>query len=225
MSTSAVAPVSGVTSVNPALAAAEQSALTSVLSRLQQSIASGDLSTSETLLNAINAISPTSAGGSDALGNFLSSLATALGDQSVSEAQSALAAYQSAVATAPSGASSSVDSASARETAEAIASQLIQTQNQLLLATALANLPNGAQNASSQGGSSSNSVNSLYALLSTALGSHNGTSSPSPSSASSTSPYDTLVNAIQASLAAGNGALTPSIAYLQANGNFVNTSA
>jgi hypothetical protein len=34
-----------------------------------------------------------------------------------------------------------------------------------------------------------------------------------------------LVSSIQASLAAGNGTITPALAYLQASGNFVNTSA
>ncbi|HEY9126339.1 MAG TPA: hypothetical protein VIM62_04390, partial [Acidobacteriaceae bacterium] len=75
--------------------------------------------------------------------------------------------------------------------------------------------------------SSSSSANSLIGILNAAYpaSSHSSSSAGGASVAPSATPYDTLVSSIQASLAAGNGTLTPALAYLQAAGNFVNTSA
>jgi hypothetical protein len=227
VSISAITPVSGVasassSSLNSSVTALQQTAFNNVFSRLQQSVSQGDLITSQTLLNAVNAISPTKASGTDAIGKFLTSLTTALSDKSVTKAQSALATYQSSTAST-STTPTTPSAPDAHSTAASVASQLIKSQNQYLLATALASLSSSAQNNASFSKNSSNSVSSFYGLLATALGAYSSSSS-APTKAS-TSPYDTLVNAIQASLAAGHGTLTPALAYLQATGNFVNTSA
>jgi hypothetical protein len=228
MSTSAISPIASIDFGSSSATAPEQAVFNSLLNQLQQSVGLGDLTTSQTLLNAIDALSPSSATGSNPLGAFLTSLTTALNDGSVSQAQGALSTYQSATpATTPS--SPSTPAADPGAVAAQIAASLIQSQNQLLLVNALDG-PNSALGSTSTS-SSSNSASSLIGILNAAYGSSSGSSSSSTANtsgteaATSTTPYDTLVSSIQASLAAGNGTITPALAYLQAAGNFVNTSA
>ena len=233
MSTAAIAPISSIDFDSTSATASQQSVFDSLLSQLQQSIGTGNLTTSQTLLNAVEALSPSSASAQNPLGVFLTSLTTALKDGSVSEAQSALATYQSNNTTAAPAASTTGTSA----TAAAIATNLVQSQLQLSLVTTLLG-PNssfGSDSASST--SSDSSANSLIGILNAAYGTGDSSSSntsstpsggagaPPVTATSSTTPYDTLLSSIQASLAAGHGALTPALAYLQATGNFVNTSA
>ena len=229
MSTSAIVPVTGIDFGASIATASQQSVFSNLLNQLQQAIGSGDLTTTATLLNAIDTLSPTSATGSNPLGTFLSSLGTALNDGSVSEAQSALATYQSATPASTSQAASTTNTST---TAANIAAGLIQSQIQLNLVTTLLNP------AASSSSSSNGSLSGLLSILAEAYPA-NGSSSPGASNASSstasgsstsateasTTPYDTLVSSIQASLAGGNGTITPALAYLQASGNFVNTSA
>ena len=233
MSTSAIAPISSIDFDSTSATASQQSVFDSLLSQLQQSIGSGNLTNVQTFLNAVEALSPSSASAQNPLGVFLTSLTTALKDGSVSEAQSALATYQSNNTTAAPAASTTGTSA----TAAAIATNLVQSQLQLSLVTTLLG-PNssfGSDSASST--SSDSSANSLIGILNAAYGTGDSSSSntsstpsggagaPPVTATSSTTPYDTLLSSIQASLAAGHGALTPALAYLQATGNFVNTSA
>ena len=225
MSTSAIVPVTGIDFGASIATASQQSVFSNLLNQLQQAIGSGDLTTTATLLNAIDTLSPTSATGSNPLGTFLSSLGTALNDGSVSEAQSALATYQSATPASTSQAASTTNTSTT-------AAGLIQSQIQLNLVTTLLNP------AASSSSSSNGSLSGLLSILAEAYPA-DGSSSPGASNASSstasgsstsateasTTPYDTLVSSIQASLAGGNGTITPALAYLQASGNFVNTSA
>lgn len=235
MSTSAIVPISSIDFDSTSATASQQSVFDSLLSQLQQSIGTGNLTTSQTLLNAIDALSPSSASGSNALGAFLTSLGTALNDGSVSEAQSALATYQSNNPAATPATSTTNTSA----TAAAIAANLVQSQLQLSLVTTLLG-PNSSFGSNAGNTSSTDSsATSLIGILNAAYGTGNNASSTNSSStassvsSSSTStpatpsatPYDTLLSSIQASLAGGHGALTPALAYLQATGNFVNTSA
>ena len=225
MSTSAIVPVTGIDFGASIATASQQSVFSNLLNQLQQAIGSGDLTTTATLLNAIDTLSPTSATGSNPLGTFLSSLGTALNDGSVSEAQSALATSQSATPASTSQAASTTNTSTT-------AAGLIQSQIQLNLVTTLLNP------AASSSSSSNGSLSGLLSILAEAYPA-DGSSSPGASNASSstasgsstsateasTTPYDTLVSSIQASLAGGNGTITPALAYLQASGNFVNTSA
>ena len=225
MSTSAIVPITGIDFGASSATASQQTVLNNLLNQLQQAIGVGNLTTSATLLNAIDALSPTSATGSNPLGTFLSSLGTALNDGSVSEAQSALATYQSATPASTSQAASTTNTSTT-------AAGLIQSQIQLNLVTTLLNP------AASSSSSSNGSLSGLLSILAEAYPA-DGSSSPGASNASSstasgsstsateasTTPYDTLVSSIQASLAGGNGTITPALAYLQASGNFVNTSA
>jgi hypothetical protein len=231
MSISAILPISTIDFNSTTATPSEKTVFQNVFGQLEQSVTNGDLATAQTLLNTISALSPSSASQNNALGVFLTNLTTALSDGSTSEATSALTTYQNASGTnnASSTATAAPSAISARATAAAIASQLIQSQNQLLLDTAFKNLSAAAQSSST---SSSSSNSSLYGLLSAAYGNSSSSSSASSSasstsgaSATSTTPYDTLVSSIQASLAAGDGTLTPALAYLQASGNFVSTSA
>ena len=235
MSTSAIAPISSIDFDSTSATASQQSVFDSLLSQLQQSIGTGNLTTSQTLLNAVEALSPSSASAQNPLGVFLTSLTTALKDGSVSEAQSTLATYQSNSAIATPVTSTTNTSA----TAAAITANLVQSQLQLSLVTTLLG-PNssfGSDSTNTSSTPSDSSANSLIGILNAAYGTGSGSSSSTantPSSGagttpvtptSSTTPYDTLLSSIQASLAAGHGALTPALAYLQATGNFVNTSA
>jgi hypothetical protein len=234
MSTSAIVPITGIDFGASSATASQQTVFNNLLNQLQQAIGTGNLTTSATLLNALDALSPSSASVSSPLGTFLTSLGTALNDGSVSEAQSALSTFQSATPASPAPATAT---ANASATAANIAAGLIQSQIQLNLVTTLLG-PNASLGGSASTTSSSNSSTSLIGILNAAYGtgeispaiSSNGAStsaSPSsaPASTSSSTPYDTLVASIQASLAGGNGTITPALAYLQASGNFVNTSA
>jgi len=233
MSTSAVLPISSIDFDSSSATASQQTVFNNLLNQLQQAVGSGNLSTSATLLNAIDALSPSAASGSNPLGAFLTSLGTALNDGSVSEAQSALATYQSASTSATT--TPTASTADTSTTAANIAASLIQSQIQLNLVTTLLNP------SASSSSSSSNSLNGLLSVLSeaypdnstsssssssaSASSGSSGSSTSSASATSSSTPYDTLVSSIQASLAAGSGTITPALAYLQASGNFVNTSA
>jgi hypothetical protein len=236
MSTSAIVPVTGIDFDNFSATASQQTVFSNLLNQLQQAVASGDLTSSGTLLNAVDALSPSSASATNSLGTFLTSLGTALSDGSVSEAQSALSVYQS---TNPTTAAPAASSANTGNTAAEIAAGLVQSQIQLNLVTTLLNPSASSSNSSSDG------LNGLLSVLSeaypdsaTSASSAGGTSTGNSASTSgnsesanseisltnSSTPYDTLVSSIQAGLAGGNGTLTPALAYLQASGNFVNTS-
>jgi hypothetical protein len=236
MSTSAILPISAPSPIdyNSASAtSAEQAVFNSVLNQLQQSVSTGDLPSSQTLLNAVEAISPSASTGTTPLATFLSSLTSALGNNSVSSAQAALAAYQQAIAasTSTTPAVPAIPTANTAAEAAQIAASLVRSENQLLLADSLLNPNNslGSLSGSSATSGSSSNISSLVGILNAAYpsSSSTGASTSSTSAAETTSatPYDTLVSSIQASLAAGNGTLTPALTYLQAAGNFVNTSA
>lgn len=232
MSTSAILPISSPDFGAASATASQQTVFSNLLNQLQQAVGSGDLTNTATLLNAINAISPSSASSNTPLGTFLTNLGAALNDGSASEAQSALTTYQSATPASTVSATTTTPSATPQQTLASVESQLIQSENQALLSAAFQGLSSSSQSSSS---SSSNSLDSLYSLLNEAYGtgsSSNSSSSTSASSStsgtdstSSSTPYDALVSSVQASLAGANGALTPALAYLQASGNFVNTSA
>src|SRR5271166_6472680 len=136
MSTSAIVPVAGIDFDSSGATASQQTVFNNLVNQLQQAVGSGDLTTSATLLNAIDALSPSSASAANPLGTFLTNLSTALNDGSVSEAQSALTAYQSAT---PAPAEPAASSANTSTTAAEIAAGLIQSQIQLNLVTTLLN--------------------------------------------------------------------------------------
>ena len=162
------------------------------------------------------------------LATFLASVSTALTNGSASQAQAALATYQNATPASSTAAPTPSPTANPNAVAEQIAASLIQNENQLLLVNALDN-PNTSATSST---ASSTSASSLIGILNAAYPS-SGTPSTAGTAATTSateattsgSPYDALVSSIQASLAAGNGTITPALAYLQAAGNFVNTSA
>jgi hypothetical protein len=240
MSTTAILPISSIDFGSSTATASQQSVFNGLLNQLQQAIGSGDLTSSQTLLNAIDALSPSSPASSTPLGTFLTSVGSALNDGSVAEAQSALATYQSATPAAAPASTSTTDSSA---TAAQIAANLIQSQNQLNLVTALLGPNSALATGSTTASSDTSATDSLIGILNAAYGSSSSGSSSSSSSSSaaagtsgtsgtsttsatetSSTPYDALVSSIQASLAAGNGTITPALAYLQASGNLVNTS-
>lgn len=235
MSTSAIAPITGIDFDSSSATASQQTVFNNLLNQLEQAIGSGNLNGTATLLNAVNALSPSAASSSTPLGTFLTGVGAALNEGSVGEAQNALATYQNAN---PAAATSTPAAANTSTTAANIAAGLIQSQIQLNLVTSLLGSANSSGSASDS--SSNGSLSSLLSVLSEAYPADGSSSSSStssagsssdtsgtlaPGAATSTTPYDTLVSSIQASLAGGNGTLTPALAYLQATGNFVNTSA
>ncbi|HEX4322483.1 MAG TPA: hypothetical protein VHZ52_16335 [Acidobacteriaceae bacterium] len=228
MSTSAIAPIAAIDFDSSSATASQQSVFNNLLNQLEQAIGSGNLNNTATLLNAVNALSPSAAGSSTPLGTFLTSVSAALGDGSVTEAQSALATFQNA---APASTAAAPSTTATSATAASIAAGLIQGQIQLNLVTSLLSSAAGSANSNNpDSSSSSSSANSLIGLLNAAYPAEGSSSSGSSGAASSapaatsTTPYDTLISSIQTSLAGGNGTITPALAYLQASGNFVNTS-
>ena len=148
MSTSAIVPVTGIDFGTSTATASQQTVFSNLLNQLQQAVGSGDLTTTATLLNAIDALSPTSATGSNPLGTFLTSLGTALNDGSVSEAQSALSTYQSAAPASTTPATTTTTPASPQQTLASVESQLIQSENQALLNAAFQGLSSSSQSSS-----------------------------------------------------------------------------
>jgi hypothetical protein len=216
MSTSAIIPTLSADFGVSSSTAAQQSVFQVLISQLEQSIDGGDLTTSQTLLNAIDALSPSSASADSALGTFLTSVSKALEDGSVGEAQSALSAYQNAT---PPQSGSVAPAADSGDSPGAIASGLVLSQVQLNLVSSL--LGNGPSN---QPDSSSSTLDSLLNILNAAYSSGNGSADGASSPANSTSPYDALVSAIQSSVASGSGTANPALAYLGSTGNFVDTA-
>jgi hypothetical protein len=228
MSTLSIPPISSVSSGvelagtnSPGL---QQAAFNNLLSRLQQAISAGNLSSSKSLLNALDALPPRGVSEMTALTKFLSGVGAALANGSVEDAQSALSAFQAATTqgvknSPPSipGNSASSDTAIA---ASSIAGSQVQSQLQLNLVSALL-LPPGL-NAPSDG-VTTNSVNSLIAFLNTAYG--NSEASPGASANAMQSPYDTLVSALKSNLAAGISTAGPALAYLQSKGSLVSMEA
>ena len=221
MSTLAILPVSSVVSTinytSTGNASAPQTAFDSLLSQLQTAISAGDLTSSQSLLHALDAISPTSPAQNSALGALLSGVGSALENGSFTDAQAALATYLNATSSSANlrAASSPAQSATTNPTFE---SSQVQSQLQLNLVQALL-LPPGS-NAPS-GAAANDSVSSLVAFLNTAYG--NGESSAGATSAQS--PYETLVSALKANLAAGIRTAGPALAYLQSKGSLVSVEA
>jgi len=228
MSTLSIPPVSSVSSGvelaannSPGL---QQTAFDNLLSRLQQAISAGNLSSSKSLLNALDALPPRGVSEMTALTKFLSGVGAALANGSVDGAQSALREYQvwtaqRAAATPPSVASAT-QSSDETTAANTIAGNLVQSQLQLNLVSALL-LPPGLSSPSS--GAATDSVNTLIAFLNTAYGNGNATSPAAAAAAES--PYDTLVSALKANLAAGISTAGPALAYLQSKGSLVSMGA
>lgn len=273
MSTSAILPISAVSAPNPidynsaSATTAQQAVFNSVLNQLQQSVSQGDLTSSQTLLNAVEAISPSASTGTTPLATFLSNLSSALSNNSISDAQEALASYQQSASSSSS--LPLIPTANAAAEAAQITARVVKNASELFIAdthpkpapqanhsnspassSAISNLMkilNAAYPATSAAPVTTpvQAVSSVHAASSSsATAATQQTASPSnaaeatapatnpsaavysaPAAAASSTPYDTLVASIQASLAGGNGTLTPALAYLQAAGNFINTSA
>jgi hypothetical protein len=222
MGTSAIAPIASIDFNSANATSAEKSVFSSLFNQLQQAVSAGNLNNTSALLGAVEEISPSSLSGNNPLGAFLTNLTTALKDNSVTAAQSALATYRTAVASSSSTSPASTPTANPGAVAAQIVASIVQTENQALLAAVNASLAAPSQSASSQNAPSSNgSVSSLINILNAAYPVNGSAGAATPT----TSPYDTLLSSIQASLAASHGTITPAIASLQAAGNFVNTSA
>ena len=222
MSTLAILPVSSVVSpinyTSTSNTAAQQTTFDNLLDQLQTAISAGDLTSSQSLLQALDAISPTSPAQNSALGALLSGVGSALESGSFSQAQAALTTYLNA--TSPSAAQAATPSSAEDTTAITIAGNLVQSQLQLNLVQALL-LPPGSN--APAGSAANDSVSSLIAFLNTAYG--NGDSAASASATPAQSPYDTLVSALKANLAAGISTAGPALAYLQSKGSLVSVDA
>ncbi len=225
MSTSAILPVSSLDFNGASSTASQQTVFNNLLGQLTKAINGGNLSQTQTYLNALTALSPSSASGSNALGAFLSGVASALNDGSATEAQSALATYQSATP-APSSSSTTPNTSA---TAAQIASGLIMSQIQSNTVNALLGTLGGNAASSSSSSNMASLLNMLNAAYPASGSSNSSTSAagstPGSASATETSPYDTLVSALQANLSAGTDPTSTALAYLNSTGNFVNTSA
>ena len=226
MSTLSIPPVSSVSSGvelaannSPGL---QQAAFNNLLSRLQQAISAGNLSSSKSLLNALDALPPRGVTELTALTKFLSGVGAALASGNLEQAQSALTDYQTSIRppVAPSFASNPQSAQDGTTATVAMAGNLVQSQLQLNLVSALL-LPPGLTSPSDSG--AGDSVNSLIAFLNTAYGSGGAPSSFSANA--SQSPYDTLVSALRANLAAGISTAGPALAYLQSKGSLVSMEA
>jgi hypothetical protein len=219
MSTPAIPPISSITFASSSATGSQQSVFNELLDQLEQALTKGDLSTSETLMNALNSLSPGSQGTS-AVNSFLTSVGSAIQSGSVSQAQSVLATYLSAARTSATSGGGAAASPGTSATATTIASGLVQSQIQLSMVTSLLAASTSQANGviASGGSSSGNSINSMMGILNAAFGS-------ADSSTSSASPYDVLVASIQTQLSAGSNVAGTALSYLESSGNLVNTVA
>jgi len=74
-----------------------RTSVSTLVSQLEDSISSGNLKSTQTILQSIKSIAPSDIGKSDPLGTFLTSVSTAVKDKSTSEAKAALATYKVAI--------------------------------------------------------------------------------------------------------------------------------
>jgi hypothetical protein len=223
MSSLAISPVASVDYGSAAASTSQQGVLQSLIQQLQQSISNGDLTNTQTYLNAVESLSPSSAAGNNALGSFLTAVGTATSDGSVSEAQSALAAYQSATSTAPA---STDPTGTATVTASSVANGLVLSKLQLSLVSSLL----GGNTDSSSAEGSTTLSQSLLNILNAAYGSSDTPAGAAGSSGAGTAiqsstPYDALVSAIQSSLSAGTSPASALLDYLSPTGTFLDTYA
>ena len=220
MSTSATLPLSSVDFNGANSLPPQQNVFSNLLGQLSQAILAGSLTQTQTYLNALSAMSPSTMSANDATGTFLNGVATALDHGSIADAQSALATYQgataanSAASAAPSLGSdtASISAASARM-ASGLVMGRIQTETVTTLLGSLSSSPAPAP---------ASGINALMNILSEAYptGSASATSPASPAS-----PYQSLVSAIQANLAAGTSPATTALSYLNSNASRINTIA
>jgi len=77
--------------------ASTQTSVNKLVSQLEGSISSGDLKSTRTILQSIKAIAPPDTGIPSALSTFLTSVSTAVKDNSTSEAEAALDTYKVAI--------------------------------------------------------------------------------------------------------------------------------
>jgi hypothetical protein len=101
MSISSIDSISSMTQFQIFGAPSSTPSVSSLVSQLEKSISSGNLDTTQTILQSIESHSPASTGTSDALSTFLESVATAVKDGSTTEAKTALTTYQAAIAAPP----------------------------------------------------------------------------------------------------------------------------
>ena len=163
MSIASIASASSILSFQDLAApAAPQASVTTLVSQLEKSISSGNLDTTQTILQSIKALPPPRAGTSDPLSAFLNSVGTAVKDKSTSEAETALNTYQAAIAGPPK--------PSAATDAEnlAIGKQLMDDKLTLNLIKMTIDPQNGATATSS---SSTNTAGSTTDSTGTATGS------------------------------------------------------
>jgi hypothetical protein len=75
-----------------------QRSVNQLVSQLEESIKAGNLDTTKTTLQSLQKLVPSQTGNSDPLSTFLNSVSAAVTDSSTTEAQTALATYEEAIA-------------------------------------------------------------------------------------------------------------------------------
>jgi ribosomal protein S20 len=78
-----------------------QASVDTLVSQLEKSISSGNLDTTQTILQSIKSLAPASTETSSPLSDFLKSVSTAVKDGSTSEAETAMSTYEAAIAEPP----------------------------------------------------------------------------------------------------------------------------
>ncbi len=217
MSTSATLPLSSVDFNGANSLPPQQTVFSNLLGQLSQAILAGNLTQTQTYLNALSAMSPSTMSATDARGTFLNGVATALDQGSIAGARQALAVFQStapAAAPAPTlGSDTASFSAASARMASGLVIGRIQTET---VTTLLASLSSNPAPAPAAG------INALMNILSEAYPVGNA-STMSP--ATPASPYQSLVSAIQANLAAGTNPADTALAYLNSTASLINTIA
>jgi hypothetical protein len=172
MSISSIVPSSSMTQFQVFGApSSPQPSVSTLVSQLEKSISSGNLDTTKTILQSIEKRSPASTGTSDSLSTFLNSVASAVKDKSTTEAKTALATYQAAIA-APAKPAASDESA-------VIGKELLQDSLTLNIVTRVLDTVNTTATASSSS-TSTDGISTVYAT--TSGDTAPSTSSPAPSS-------------------------------------------
>jgi len=160
MNISSIAPSSSMTQfqVFGAQPSPPQSVST-LVTQLEKSISSGNLDTTQNLLQSIESRSPASTGTSDALSSFLESVATAVKDGSASEAKTALTTYQASIVAPTKIAATTSDES------KVIGNELLQDSVTLNIVTKVLDTANATATTSSSS-TSTDGVSTVYTTTS-----------------------------------------------------------
>ena len=179
------------TSSTSSSSASSGNSFDSALTSLMAAIKSGDSTDAKKYLTEVEKLAPSNADSNSPLGEFLSSVSTALSDNNIAGAQSALTTLETYATPSTTAASSTTDTSSTSSSDSATSAL---TQDVLSLFSAI----NSGDLTSAQ-----TAYDKVTSLLDTA-GSSSSTSSASSNNSTSTASFTSLLKEIGSALGSGN---------------------